>query len=321
MSMRFVFGSSERMKDLERRAGSIALSGLPVLIEGASGAGKEALGEYLHNASGMGGAFTRILCSKSGPMTFPASSTGNGIAAPGNIFSQTGATVFLKNVHLLSPTHQEHLLAGLIQLADSEGGRAGNARVLSSAAESLDALVSRGEFNPALYHRLSVYRIALPLLRERREDIPELFARMVQSAVNGGGSPPPPTPRLLEVLIAYDWPGNLRELQNVARTYLVTARAEEIIAELSSRSRLAALGLPAQRDGQSLKEQVKGVSQKLESEIILRTLERHHWNRRRAAQSLQISYRSLLYKMKSCRLRIQPQMTSEAKVNSYGSDE
>jgi two-component system, NtrC family, response regulator AtoC len=314
MSTTFVFGSHERLKDLERRVGSIARSGLPVLIEGASGTGKEALAELLHHASGMGNGFTRILCRKSGPAVFRVTSMVNSGADLGDIYAQTRGTVFLKNVHLLSPQEQEQLLAGLTLVTDSEGGRdrPTPARLLSSATESLETFVNRGEFNPALYHRLSVYRIGLPPLRERREDIPELFSQMVRYAVNGGGGTPA-TSRLLDVLIAYDWPGNLRELQNVARTYVVTAQDEEIIAELTSRSRLTPIGLPAHWDGQSLKEQVKGVSQRLESEIILRTLERHHWNRRRAAQSLQISYRSLLYKMKNCNLRIQPQMAQEGK--------
>ena len=90
------------------------------------------------------------------------------------------------------------------------------------------------------------------------------------------------------------------------------AQADEIIAELRNRSRQTP-EMPAQPDPRSLKEQVKGVSQRLETEIILRTLERHHWNRRRAAESLQISYRSLLYKMKSCNLRIQPQPAPEGR--------
>jgi DNA-binding NtrC family response regulator len=156
-----------------------------------------------------------------------------------------------------------------------------------------------------------VYRVTLPQLRERTGDIPELFARMVRRAANGHGHAPAETPRMMEALMTYDWPGNLRELYNVARTYVVTGDAEEIVAELSSRSR----GLPSsphpEHEIRSLKEQVKGASLKLESEIILRTLERHRWNRRRAAQTLKISYRSLLYKMKSCNLRIQPQTTTE----------
>jgi two-component system response regulator AtoC len=315
MSGTFVFGSHSRMKNLERRAGFIARSGLPVWIEGASGTGKEALAEHLHEFSGTGTPLTRIICRQSGPMLYPGALHGTGNVDLREICSKTGSTVFLKNVHRLSPAEQEQLLLALEEVADSEGNGAppNGARILSSSDESIDPIVSRGEWNPALYHRLSVYRICLPRLRDRREDIPELFGEMVRRAVNGHGAPPPPASRLLDVLGEYDWPGNLRELQNIARTYVVMAQADEIIAELRNRARQP-LGPPAQPDRRSLKEQVKGVSQRLESEIILRTLERHHWNRRRAAESLQISYRSLLYKMKSCNLRIQPQPAPEGKV-------
>ncbi len=314
--MPFIFGSHPVMKDLERRIGSIARSRLPVLIEGASGTGKEALAELLHNISGMGAGFTRILCRKTGPVVHSAPSILNGGRDLGDIYPAARGTVFLKNIHLLAAVEQEQLLAALDQVADSGDGKDGPvvaARLVSSATEPLEPFVSRGELNPALYHRLSVYRICLPSLRERREDIAELFDQMVRRAANGAGAPSPATSRMLDVLMAYDWPGNLRELQNIARTYVVSAQADEIIAELSNRSRLTPLAFPAERDGRPLKEQVKGASQKLETEIILRTLERHHWNRRRAAQTLQISYRSLLYKMKSCNLRVQRQTASEGK--------
>jgi two-component system, NtrC family, response regulator AtoC len=315
MLMPFIFGNHRVMKDLERRVGSIARSRLPVLIEGASGAGKEALAELLHNISGMGAEFTRILCRKTGPMVYSAPSIVNGGGDLGAIYLAARGTVFLKNIHLLAPAEQEQLLAALEQAADSADGKdepVVAARLVSSATEPLEPFVSRGELNPALYHRLSVYRICLPPLRERREDIPELFDHMVRRAANGG-APSSATPSMLDVLMDYDWPGNLRELQNIARTYVVSAQAEEIIAELSNRSRLTPVALQADRDGRPLKEQVKGASRKLETEIILRTLERHHWNRRRAAQTLQISYRSLLYKMKSCNLRVQRQTAAEGK--------
>ena len=142
--------------------------------------------------------------------------------------------MFLKNVNRLSPAEQEQLLLALEEVADLEGngGPPVGVRILSSATESLEPIVSRGRRNPALYHRLSVYRICLPPLRDRREDIPELFGQMVRRAANGNGAPPAPPSRLLDALMEYDWPGNLRELQNIARTYAVMAQADEIIAEL-----------------------------------------------------------------------------------------
>lgn len=310
----FVFGSHARMKDLERRAGFIARSGLPIWIEGASGTGKEALAEYLHELGGSGTPFTHIICHQNGPMLYPGTVHGNGHLDLGEICSKKG-TVFLKNVHRLSPAGQEQLLLALEEAGGSEGNGATHtgARLVSSANESIEPIISRGDWNPALYHRLSVYRICLPRLRDRREDIPALFGEMVRRAANGNGAPPPAPCRLLDVLVEYNWPGNLRELHNIARTYVVMGQADEIAAELRDRALQTPDMLPAQPDRRSLREQVRGVSQRLESEIILRTLERHHWNRRRAAESLQISYRSLLYKMKRCNLRIQTQSTAEGR--------
>ncbi|PYT27313.1 MAG: hypothetical protein DMG57_18770 [Acidobacteria bacterium] len=316
MATPFVFGSHDRMKDLERRIGFIARSGLPVLIEGASGTGKEALAELLHFNSGTAAAFTRIICRKSGSGVYPElASTTSRPRDLSALDSSMQGTVFLKNVYLLSPAEQDQILTILDEMGARHNGNNQGAtpRIISSTTEPLEPLISRRELNPALYHRLSVYRIYLPPLRERREDIPELFAHMVRRAVNGGSAPQRPPSALLDVMMAYDWPGNLHELQNVARTYVVTADADEIIAELSERSRQTPRTSQGQQDQRSLKEQVKRASQKLESEIILRTLERHHWNRRRAAQSLQISYRALLYKMKNCDLRTELQTTPEEK--------
>ena len=312
MLNQFVFGRHERMKDIERRIEFIARSGLPVLIEGASGTGKEALALLLHDLSGVGARLTKIICRKSGAVAYPM----NRAANLSEVYTSTAGTVFLKNVHLLSLVDQEQLLAALEQAAEANDGKsqpAAATRLVSSTTESLNSPIVRSELNPALYHRLSVYRLSLPPLRERQEDIPELFDRMVRSVVNGHGTPPALTAQLVNALIAYDWPGNLLELQNMARTYVVTGHPEEIIAELNNRMKQTTTVSTVQRDSRSLKEQVKGASQRLESKIIMQTLERHHWNRRRAAESLQISYRSLLYKMKTCNLRLQVQSAQEGK--------
>ena len=316
--MSFVFGNGDRLRDLERRVDSIARSGLPVLIEGASGTGKETLAELIHELSSFNGGIARILCRKSGPVVYPTSLLANDVTDLGDVHRRTRGTMFLKNVHLLSAIEQDQLLAALERVPESHNGKNGAipaARILSSTTESLEPLLSRGELNPALYHRLSAYRICLPPLRERREDIPELLAYMVRRAANRESEPPPVTPELIEAALEYDWPGNLRELQNIARAYVVTGSAGEIIEELSTRSRVGHPAPATSPGGFSLKTQVKGASQRLEAEIILRALEHHRWNRRRAAQTLQISYRSLLYKMKNCNLRIQTQAAPERKRN------
>jgi two-component system response regulator AtoC len=298
------------MKDHERRIGFIAKSGLPLLIEGECGTGKEALAELVHELSATSGEFGRVLCRQTGPVVNLAAGNGNGAVDLSQTYAAAHGTIFLKNVHSLSGAMQEQFLTVLEQAAEPRTDTPA-ARLISSATQPLESLVSRKEFNAALYYRLSVYRIALPPLRERLEDIPELFSEMLRRAVNGTGAKPSIPSRMLEALMVYDWPGNLRELQNIARNFAVMGDAEEIIAELDSRLRMRPAVLPPRQPSLSLKEQVKGASQKLESEIILRTLERHRWNRRRAAQSLKISYRSLLYKMKNCNLRVEAQATPE----------
>lgn len=306
--MAYVFGGHDRMKDHERRIGFVARSGLPVLIQGECGTGKEALAELIHGLSGTGDRFTRVLCRQSGVVSPLDGGNSNGTGELSRIYEQARGTIFLKNVHVLPPSAQEQFLTTLEQRA--EGDSRPEPRLISSATESAEGLAGWREFNGALYYRLSVYRIVLPPLRERLGDIPELFSAMVRRAANGGVEPRA-SARMLDALMSYDWPGNLRELQNIARAFVVMADPEEIIAELKSRAHLEPPLVEARTGGLSLKEQVKGASQKLESEIILRALEHHRWNRRRAAQTLKISYRSLLYKMKSCNLRIEPQTTRE----------
>jgi DNA-binding NtrC family response regulator len=287
----FIFGTSEKMRELERKVRSVALSGLPVLIEGEGGAGKEALARHLHALSGRTGEFFRVFCAQArqlGALRFNAS-----------------GTTFLKHVRLLPPRSQEQVLAALERGASSD--RDPVIGLVSSACKPLEELAVRGEFLPDLYYRLSAYKIYVPPLRERIQDLPELFADMVaRFTVNGESAPTLRTHGLMEALMSYDWPGNLRELQNIARACVLSQFPGEIAADLRSHARQPDTERPA-----SLKEQVRSTSRKVEAEIILKALERHRWNRRRAAESLKISYRSLLYKMKSCEIRATAQMQPE----------
>jgi DNA-binding NtrC family response regulator len=291
MIMPFVFGSTGRMKELARHIDSMAQSGVPVLIEGESGTGKAALAEHLHSLSGLPGEFTPFFCGLSG--------TEEGGAALRRGFRAAGC-LFLKHVQLLPPALQQQLLS---DLEHQEGPR-----LISSSPEPLEARVHRKQFSASLYYRLSAYRISLPALRERKADLPELFSSMVARL----GAPAARLPaRALDALSGYAWPGNLRELENVARLFVLAGSAEELLRELERRQSELEMLRGENKAPVPLKEQVKRASKKLESEIILRTLERHRWNRRRAAQSLQISYRSLLYKMKNCEIRFESEAQPE----------
>ena len=172
--------------------------------------------------------------------------------------------------------------------------------LISTTADSLEQLAAGGQFLPELLYRISAYRILLPPLRERREDIPQLFRLMLSEAADEKGVPAPLPIRGSSIfLLDYSWPGNLRELQNVARGYLLAPDA----AALEAGNQCAAGRYLKTRNPSALKDQVKQASKRVEGEIILRALEQHRWNRRRTAEALQISYRSLMYKMKNCNIR------------------
>ena len=296
--MRFYFGVTEKMKELERQAHSIAQSELPVLIEGESGTGKDALAGYLHSLHANSGDLVRYFCRPPGAQDASVKLNRLCRAATG--------TLLLKHVNLLPAELQEQFLAWL----EHRRGRA--ARLISSAPVPVEHLVRNGLFQPGLYYRLSAFRMQLPALRERVEDIPELFSAIAARAAADSGLAFGKLPaRFAEILMAYSWPGNLRELANVARMYGLSADRQRVIRDFS---RSCPSPPPEPLDGESgmpLKEQVKRVSRRLESEIILRTLEQHRWNRRRTARSLQISYRALLYKMKTCDIRLAPEVSDE----------
>lgn len=285
-SVPFLFGASPSMKSLQSRLPSIAASMVPALIEGEAGTGKEALALEVHRRSGVEGDFVRVLC---------------GLGAAGTLDREmrqaAGGTLFLKHLPLLPASLQERLLVALEDLPREDPGCA--VRPIASAVEPLEALVAAGRFVPALYFRLSACRITLPPLRERREDVAPLFAALARGFREAGEVVLPA--RLVGALKGYPWPGNVRELQSLARSYAVLSDPALLLAEFERRARTFQPPAAGENGG-SLREQVREATRRLESEIILRALDRHRWNRRRAAESLSISYRALLYKMKTCEL-------------------
>jgi DNA-binding NtrC family response regulator len=207
-------------------------------------------------------------------------------------------SLFLKHVHLLSMQQQERLLQAL------ERVRGAAPRLLASASSALDQLVAKGGFLPELYYRISAHQVRLPPLRERAEDIPGLFNLLLLDVrTEPRMEAPPLPPAAIGALASYSWPGNVRELQSIARSYLLMQDADELVSELGRRSGQMSHAQAQEETDLALKEQVRRAARQLESELILRSLKRHAWNRRRTAETLKISYRSLLYKMKNCNIR------------------
>lgn len=278
----FIYGASPVMQELRRKIGQIARAPVPVLIEGETGTGKETLARQVHAAASPEQPFTRYTCAAGRPLEFAEDFRG---------------WAFFKSVNRLDPAAQEQLLTAI----DRQSHDGGQMRFISSSSQPLDQLVNEGRFPAALYHHLAGARVRVAALRERFGDVPELFGRFVEQHATAGGLPAPvPSNELLVLLESYSWPGNGRELSNFAAIFAASGNSTEMMDELRCRVEVTPPG-PAAR--LPLREQVRRASLELESGIILRTLQTHRWNRRRAAETLNISYRSLLYKMKACKLR------------------
>jgi DNA-binding NtrC family response regulator len=255
----------------------------PVLIEGASGTGKEALARYIHQRNEPG-PFVRMYCGHP-----------DEIAAHGLLRRAAGGTLFLKHIHLLPAALQTRFLAFLE--SDEFGDLPPQSvRLIASTTASSGEFLRSDTFSADLYFRLSAVRIVLPPLAAHPEQIPSLLAAILARlpVTHAAGRV---DARLSDLVMRYSWPGNLRELENFARALVIAADASALIAQFEERC-----GLPAvQQEAaavHSLKTQVRHASRRLESEIIRQALDRHKWNRRQAARALQISYRGLLYKMK-----------------------
>lgn len=290
--MDFWFGHTERMRELQSKTAPIAGSYVPILIEGETGTGKERLAQHLHELRPAGGRLVRFLCDSSPSVVFGGSAE----EAVNGLQEVSRDTLLLKRIHRLPVSAQERILLWF------DESRRPCPFLISTTSEAFERLAASEQFIPELLYRISAYRISLPPLRERRQDIPHLFQLMLaEIGQQMGVGASIPAMQALEALGDYSWPGNLRELQNVAREFLLAPDSGALEAEMERRRQTISRNRPG--GSPALKEQVRQASRRVEGEIILRALEQHRWNRRRAAEALRISYRSLMYKMKSCDIR------------------
>jgi two-component system response regulator AtoC len=225
-------------------------------------------------------------------------------------------TIFLDEISEMAPGLQAKLLQ---VLQDGEFSRLGgeadvrvDARIIAATNRNLEEAVAKGEFREDLYYRLNVVTIQIPPLRERIDAVPllvEHFLGMYNAQYNK--SVEKLSTETMRVLMNYHWPGNVRELENMIKRMVVLGNEQTVLQEIGQRglpavSRpveddvdLAALGadLSAGRD-LDLKAIAKRAAQIAEKKVIERVLAQTRWNRKEAAERLQISYKALLYKMK-----------------------
>lgn len=310
-----IFGKSEKMKEVERMVDQVANTDITVLIRGESGTGKELVArEICARSSRRDKPFVKVNCAaipsgllESELFGFEKGSfTGAMSKKPGKFEFANHGTIFLDEICELHSSLQAKLLH---VLQDNEFSRLGgdedvavDVRVITATNRQIEKDLQNGNFRQDLYYRINVVSIHLPPLRERKEDILELaeyFSRKY-SCLFEKRVPRSLSQSVVNSLLSYHWPGNVRELENIVKKVVVLENEELFTRDLASLSGTSANEYDQSiRNGRpSLKKVGKLAAQEAEKELIMDTLLETRWNRKKAAELLDISYKALLYKIK-----------------------
>ncbi|MGH9717557.1 MAG: sigma 54-interacting transcriptional regulator [Candidatus Acidiferrales bacterium] len=287
------------MRTIENIVAEIAPTNIPVLLFGESGTGKEVLARRIHSLSRhCDTPLAKISCASMTPDKLPAQLAEHLRAMNGGGSGGAG-TVLFDELSDLDAACQAHLLHALPDGESVPAAGAIASRVISSTTRDLEHETRAGRFRSDLYYRINGVCLRLPPLRERSEDIPALVEFLLAKHASQM-SRPHPTLRQesLKTLMNYSWPGNIRELENVLRKIVALGDERLAVSELQAAPAGIAREQAAAPRSYSLKAAARAASREAERELILEALARTRWNRKRAAQELQISYKSLLYKLK-----------------------
>jgi two-component system, NtrC family, response regulator AtoC len=310
-----ILTTNPKLLKIKEIAKHVADTDVPVLITGESGVGKEVLARYVHtHSSRQDKPFVKVNCAALPNELLESELFGYDRGAftgalndkPGKFELADKGTLLLDEIGEMTP----HLQAKLLHvLQDSEYTRLGgkrtihvDARVLASTNINLEENVANGKFREDLYFRLNVIRVDIPPLRERREDIPVLcnyflcrYRDRYKSTVDEI------SPSLMDSFLRYDWPGNVRQLENAIKRYLILPDMNMNLSELKEQTQ-STMSVPVpvkpKEDNMSLKDVGTRAAEQAEKELVLRVLEETSWNRKQAARRLNICYKALLNKLK-----------------------
>jgi two-component system C4-dicarboxylate transport response regulator DctD len=290
---RVLVGHSEPMRTLRDLVLRIAPTPANVILLGETGAGKELVTRCLHEFSGRRGPFVAINCAAVPENLFESelfgheagAYTGAGKQRVGKIEYANGGTLLLDEIEAM-PLHLQVKILRVLQEREIE--RLGSnkpvpvdLRVVAATKVDLKEYGEQGKFRLDLYYRLNVASIRIPPLRERRDDVPDLFGHFLHDiALRCGQEPAVPTPELQQRLLAHDWPGNVRELRNAAEQFQ--------------------LGIPLTIDagGPQDTTSLDNIIASVEKSVILTALKRHNGNANAACEELKINYSTLYRRMK-----------------------
>lgn len=305
-----IVGSSKSLLRVLDRASRVAPHDTTVLIHGETGTGKELLARAIHhNSRRKAKPFVTINCGAIPKDLVEAelfgftrgAFTGAQVAKQGKVELADGGTLFLDEIGELPLETQVKLLRllqqGEIEKVGMTGVQTIDVRVVAATNRNLQAMIEDGTFREDLYYRLAVVPLELPPLRERKEDIPELAQHLFRKLKERHELDHLRMPASLTSLFsAYRWPGNIRELENVIERMVVLSRGDEV-SELDLPEEISRVSLPRQ-DSFQLPLPEEGISlEGVERELLLRALEKFSWNQTQAARYLDISRRTLIYRM------------------------
>jgi len=345
-----LFGTSPKMEEVKMTIEQVADTTATVLVRGESGTGKEVVARMIYSQSGRHDKpFVKVNCAaiphellESELFGYePGAFTGANRQKLGKFDQANYGTIFLDEISEMHPALQAKLLH---VLQDGEFARLGgkrdiavDVRVMAATNKPLERAVEEGLFREDLFYRLNVVTIHIPPLRERREEIPiflEFFLRKYSEFY--GKQHAPFSDYAISRMMEYSWPGNIRELENLVKRYVIVGNEPQIIRELSTHKPIItsigsanspiwgikqsgaatapppapppASGAPAAGNGNgnhtdmempSLLEIGRRAAMQAEREAIERVLAQTRWNRRQAAKILKISYKALLNKLKA----------------------
>src|SRR6202048_3815047 len=272
---------SAGMRTVEAMIRELSQNDVPMLVVAEHGSGKAAVAAPIHSLSRRAAEPFHVYQGQEATEEILAARDG-----------QSG-TVYLQEVGDLTAAAQKELVRQ-IGLSGAEQRRV--PRYICGTSRELEPEVKAGKFREDLYYGISGVCLRLPPLRQRKEDIPFLRYWFLSAAARDfSRSVPVLSPETQNFFLEYNWPGNIRELKDAARA--IVALGDETLAMGGLRSLLRRVD---RYGGEkiSLKDAARAASREAEREIILQVLTRTRWNRRRAAQELQISYKALLYKLK-----------------------
>ena len=350
-----VWGNSTGMRRISTVIDQVSDSDVAVLIRGESGVGKELVSRSIHQQSTRRNRpFVKVNCA-----ALPAdlleselfghergAFTGAATTRVGKFEQADGGTLLLDEIGELTPALQAKLLH---VLQDGEFTKLGSnkrvevdVRIVAATNRDLEAMMAAGTFREDLYYRLRVIELTVPALRERRDEIPTLTEAFVTRYARKYRRPVPQiSPRLRQLFLDYEWPGNIRELENTIKRLVILQDEQMAIADIEQNMRRAAstaadpvlptepagaasgaatpsedangvmnpseggngaegLEAPADATDGSLAAVARAAAMSAERALIERTLAEVHWNRRKAAQILKVSYKTLLNKIKEC---------------------